>query len=120
MCVVLQVDSFNDPHSGVFAFLLSSRAGGVGLNLIGASRLVLFDPDWNPGAYGWCTMSLVCIPISIVTTLSLSTCCVAIDRQAMARVWRDGQRKPVFIYRFLTAGACSPASASVHAYIAVL
>ena len=29
-------------------FLLSSKAGGVGLNLVGANKLVLFDPDWNP------------------------------------------------------------------------
>jgi hypothetical protein len=72
----LQVDKFNDPTSDAFVFLLSSKAGGVGLNLIGANRLVLFDPDWNP----------------------------AVDRQAMARVWRDGQRKRVFIYRFLCAG----------------
>ena len=34
------------PPSGIF--LLSSKAGGVGLNLIGASRLVLYDIDWNP------------------------------------------------------------------------
>lgn len=31
-----------------FVFLLSSKAGGCGLNLIGGNRLVLFDPDWNP------------------------------------------------------------------------
>jgi hypothetical protein len=32
----------------VFVFLLSSKAGGCGLNLVGANRLILFDPDWNP------------------------------------------------------------------------
>ncbi|KAG7242029.1 hypothetical protein INR49_024074 [Caranx melampygus] len=70
------VDSFNSPYSQNFVFLLSSKAGGVGLNLIGASHLVLYDIDWNP----------------------------ANDIQAMARVWRDGQRKTVHIYRLLTAG----------------
>ena len=59
------VDSFNDPASDDFIFMLSSKAGGCGLNLIGANRLVMFDPDWNP----------------------------ANDDQAMARVWRDGQKK---------------------------
>ena len=39
---------FNNPKNDEFAFLLSSKAGGCGLNLIGANRLVLFDPDWNP------------------------------------------------------------------------
>lgn len=42
------VDSFNSPYSQNFLFLLSSKAGGVGLNLIGASHLVLYDIDWNP------------------------------------------------------------------------
>ena len=56
--------------------LLSARAGGAGLNLIGASHLVLIDSDWNP----------------------------AIDEQAKARVWRDGQKLPVFIYRLLSTG----------------
>ncbi|XP_037070372.1 DNA repair and recombination protein RAD54-like [Pollicipes pollicipes] len=70
------VDRFNDPSSPEFIFMLSSKAGGCGLNLIGANRLVMFDPDWNP----------------------------ANDDQAMARVWRDGQKKPCFIYRLLAAG----------------
>ncbi|OBT40859.1 hypothetical protein VE00_09525 [Pseudogymnoascus sp. WSF 3629] len=59
-----------------FALLLSAKAGGVGLNLVGASRLILFDVDWNP----------------------------ATDLQAMARVHRPGQEKPTFIYRLLMAG----------------
>lgn len=42
------VDSFNSPFSQNFLFLLSSKAGGVGLNLVGASHLVLYDIDWNP------------------------------------------------------------------------
>eukprot|EP00066_Takifugu_rubripes_P014692 XP_011603958.1 PREDICTED: DNA repair and recombination protein RAD54B [Takifugu rubripes] len=70
------VDSFNSAYSQNFLFLLSSKAGGVGLNLVGASHLVLYDIDWNP----------------------------ANDIQAMARVWRDGQKKTVHIYRLLTAG----------------
>ena len=68
------VNRFNSPTSTVSVFLLSAKAGGVGLNLIGASRLVLFDPDWNP----------------------------ATDKQAMARIWRDGQTRPVSIYRLLS------------------
>ncbi|KAL8674499.1 MAG: hypothetical protein Q9168_001091 [Polycauliona sp. 1 TL-2023] len=70
------VDKFNDPEGAEFVFLLSSKAGGCGLNLIGANRLVLFDPDWNPAA----------------------------DQQALARVWRDGQKKDCFVYRFIATG----------------
>ncbi|CAI7605421.1 unnamed protein product [Penicillium manginii] len=71
------VDKFNDPEGPEFVFLLSSKAGGCGLNLIGANRLVLFDPDWNPAA----------------------------DQQALARVWRDGQKKDCFVYRFIATGS---------------
>lgn len=53
------------------AYAVHSKAGGCGLNLIGGNRLVLFDPDWNP----------------------------AVDKQAAARVWRDGQKKRCFVYR---------------------
>lgn len=42
------VTEFNNPESDRFLFMLSSKAGGCGLNLIGANRLVMFDPDWNP------------------------------------------------------------------------
>lgn len=70
------VDKFNDPEGAESVFLLSSKAGGCGLNLIGANRLVLFDPDWNPAA----------------------------DQQALARVWRDGQKKDCFVYRFIATG----------------
>ena len=59
-------DGFNDPErADHFCFLLSSTAGGCGLNLIGGSRLVLFDSAWNP----------------------------AVDKQAAARCWRDGNRR---------------------------
>lgn len=72
------VDDFNrSPASKSFAFLLSAKAGAIGINLIGASRLVLYDIDWNP----------------------------AVDLQAMARIHRDGQKRPCHIYRLLTKGA---------------
>ncbi|KAJ5788880.1 Helicase C-terminal [Penicillium psychrosexuale] len=72
------VDDFNRlPASSCFAFLLSAKAGGTGLNLIGASRLILFDVDWNP----------------------------ATDIQAMARIHRDGQKRPCRIYRVLLKGS---------------
>lgn len=72
------VDKFNAANNkDAFVFLLSSKSGGTGLNLVGASRLFLFDTDWNP----------------------------SVDLQAMARVHRDGQKRPVYVYRLLTTGA---------------
>ncbi|GEM11524.1 RAD26-like SNF2 family DNA-dependent ATPase [Rhodotorula toruloides] len=70
------VDEFNDPHSEKFCFLISTRAGGVGLNLTAANRVVIFDPNWNP----------------------------AHDLQAMDRAYRFGQTREVNVYRLIGAG----------------
>ncbi|KAK2582718.1 hypothetical protein KPH14_004988 [Odynerus spinipes] len=70
------IEQFNSKIDDSKVLLLSAKAGGVGLNLPGASRLVLFDSDWNPAS----------------------------DTQAMARIWRHGQKKSVYIYRLLMAG----------------
>ncbi|GAM87744.1 hypothetical protein ANO11243_057710 [Dothideomycetidae sp. 11243] len=67
------IDHFNAPDSKDFCFCLSTRAGGLGINLMTADTVVLFDSDWNPQA----------------------------DLQAMARAHRIGQKKPVTIYRLV-------------------
>lgn len=48
-CVIPQtlIDRFNADDS-IFVMLLTTRTGGVGVNLTGADRVILFDPDWNP------------------------------------------------------------------------
>lgn len=67
------IDKFNtDPKA--FLFLLSTRAGGVGINLTAADIVIIFDSDWNPQN----------------------------DIQAMARCHRIGQQKSVKIYRLIT------------------
>ncbi|GMN61876.1 hypothetical protein TIFTF001_030965 [Ficus carica] len=69
------VDTFNNDTS-IFACLLSTRAGGQGLNLTGADTVVIHDMDFNP----------------------------QIDRQAEDRCHRIGQTKPVTIYRLVVKG----------------
>ena len=68
------MDAFNAPNSPKFCFLLSTRAGGLGINLATADIVILYDSDWNPQA----------------------------DLQAEDRAHRIGQKKPVFVYRFIT------------------
>jgi chromodomain-helicase-DNA-binding protein 1 len=70
----MAIDHFNAPGSNDFCFLLSTRAGGLGINLMTADTVVLFDSDWNPQA----------------------------DLQAMARAHRIGQLKPVSVYRLVS------------------
>lgn len=69
------VNKFNKDEL-ILVFLLSSKSGGTGINLVGASRLILYDNDWNPST----------------------------DLQSMSRIHRDGQMKPCYIYRLFTTG----------------
>jgi len=71
-----QIKNFNSEHSKYNLFLLSTRAGGLGINLTAADTVILFDSDWNPQQ----------------------------DIQAMDRVHRIGQTKPVIVYRLATRG----------------
>nr|CAI5843463.1 unnamed protein product [Callosobruchus analis] len=59
-----------------FIFLLTTRVGGIGINLTSANRVIIFDPDWNP----------------------------ATDSQARERAWRIGQEEAVTIYRLISNG----------------
>ena len=71
------VDNFNNLNNILSkVFLISPRTGGQGLNLTGASRVVIYDISWNP----------------------------TVDLQAIHRAYRLGQKKPVFIYRLLVKG----------------
>jgi len=70
------MEHFNAKDSKDFCFLLSTRAGGLGINLSTADTVIIFDSDWNPQN----------------------------DLQAAARAHRIGQKKVVNIYRFVTKG----------------
>ncbi|XP_064998963.1 ATP-dependent DNA helicase DDM1-like [Musa acuminata AAA Group] len=70
-----QIEAFNDLNSNVSIFLLSTRAGGLGINLTAADTCILYDSDWNP----------------------------QMDLQAMDRCHRIGQTQPVHVYRLATS-----------------
>jgi len=69
------VDEFNT-NKDIDVFLLTTRVGGLGINLTGANRVIIYDPDWNPST----------------------------DVQARERAWRLGQKREVTIYRLMTSG----------------
>ena len=122
------VKNFCDPTQNQFVFLLSSKAGGCGLNLIGGNRLVLFDPGgvltqltvmamllgcttlyrFQPKSHcTWCMQCRSAIYIGSATVKGMPVTAdwnPATDKQAAARVWRDGQKKKVYVYRFVTTG----------------
>ncbi len=74
---IAAIDDYNKPGSEKFVFLLTTRAGGLGINLTSADIVILFDSDWNPQA----------------------------DLQAMDRAHRIGQTKQVVVFRFVTEQA---------------
>ncbi|CAK8686193.1 SWI/SNF-related matrix-associated actin-dependent regulator of chromatin subfamily A member 5-like [Clavelina lepadiformis] len=69
-----QINEFNRPGSEKFVFMLSTRAGGLGINLMTANIVILYDSDWNP----------------------------QVDMQAMDRAHRIGQKKQVMVFRLIT------------------
>ncbi|KAF9427836.1 hypothetical protein BGZ94_004051 [Podila epigama] len=69
-----RIDKFNAPDSDVFVFLLSTRAGGVGVNLATADTIIIYDVDFNPKA----------------------------DMQALSRAHRIGQKNKVLVLKFMT------------------
>ena len=69
------IQQFNSDPS-IFVFLLTTKTGGLGINLVGANRVLIYDPDWNPGT----------------------------DMQARERAWRIGQNRDVLIYRLVCTG----------------
>jgi ATP-dependent helicase STH1/SNF2 len=69
-----RMDLFNAPNSPYFIFMLSTRAGGLGLNLVSADTVIIFDSDWNP----------------------------MMDLQAQDRAHRIGQKKIVSVFRLIT------------------
>lgn len=69
-----QIDLFNQPGSSLFAFLLSTRSGGVGINLATADTVIIMDPDFNPKQ----------------------------DMQALSRAHRIGQQKTVLVFHLIT------------------
>ncbi|XP_005098039.1 DNA excision repair protein ERCC-6 [Aplysia californica] len=69
------ISQYNNDTS-IYMFLLTTRVGGLGVNLTGADRVIIYDPDWNPST----------------------------DIQARERAWRIGQKRQVTIYRLLTSG----------------
>ena len=71
---IASIDEYNRPGSEKFIFLLTTRAGGLGINLVTADIVILFDSDWNP----------------------------QVDLQAMDRAHRIGQTKQVYVFRLIT------------------
>ena len=80
------IDDFNKEGSEKFVFLLSTRAGGLGINLATADIVVLYDSDWNP----------------------------QMDLQAMDRAHRIGQKKEVQVFRFCTEHAIEEKVRTTH------
>ncbi|XP_073698074.1 SWI/SNF-related matrix-associated actin-dependent regulator of chromatin subfamily A member 5 [Garra rufa] len=70
----ISINAFNEPNSSKFLFMLSTRAGGLGINLATADVVIIYDSDWNP----------------------------QVDLQAMDRAHRIGQKKQVRVFRFIT------------------
>ncbi len=101
------MDEFNRPGSDVFIYLLSTRAGGVGINLWSADTVIIFDPDFNPHQVRSCGALSFTSPYSLLLGPSsticrpASRCRVLIFVQAIARAHRYGQTKPCLVFKLM-------------------
>ena len=95
---IAAIDEYNKPGSEKFIFLLTTRAGGLGINLTTADIVVLYDSDW------W-VPSLLCIDVGWLLTPKMFSRNPQADLQAMDRAHRIGQTKQVYVFRFITEGS---------------
>ncbi|KAK7363636.1 hypothetical protein VNO77_05786 [Canavalia gladiata] len=95
------IDLFNQPGSPYFIFLLSIRAGGVGVNLQAADTVILFDTDWNPQAMKFLLYDFLPKIFCFLWSLYLLVY-FQVDLQAQARAHRIGQKRDVLVLRFET------------------
>lgn len=89
------MDAFNEPNSDYFIFMLSTRAGGVGINLWSADTVIIFDPDFNPHQ----DLQVSILYFNFIYLLLLNT------SQAISRAHRYGQKKTVLVFKFMVKGA---------------
>lgn len=107
----ISINAYNEPNSSKFIFMLSTRAGGLGINLATADVVILYDSDWNPQV----DLQAMVSPVlwRLQSTAGAAPTCRVLDRpqphptisilpSPQDRAHRIGQQKQVRVFRFIT------------------